>query len=60
MGYIGLSQAIFGYLWLSRDISGYLWLSLAIYDYLYQESSIMVQVETGESKLMLFETFWLF
>ena len=33
---------------------------LAISDYLYQLSSIRLQLEAGESKLLLFETFPLF
>ena len=44
------SLAIFCFLWLSLDVSGYL----------YQVSSkyhIRVQLEAGESKLLLFETF---
>ena len=60
LGYIGLSKAIFGYVWLYLAISCYLCLSLTISDHLYQVSSIMVQVEAGDSKLLLFETFLLF
>ena len=58
LGYLWLSKAISGYLWLSKAISGYLWVSLAISDYLYCVSTIRVQVEAGESKLLLFETFF--
>ena len=63
MGYIWNSLAIFGYLGLYWAISGYLWQSLAIFGYLslyiYQVTSIRVQVEAGEGKLLLFKTFFL-
>ena len=56
--YHWLSLAISGYLWLYLAISGYPWLSLAItgYHWLFV-LKIRVQVEAGESKLLLFETF---
>ena len=59
-GYIRLSKlswAISGYLRLSQAISVYLCLSLIISGCFYQVSSIRVQVEEGESKLLPFETF---
>ena len=46
-----LSLAISGYLGLSLTISGYLGIPLII---------IVVHVELGENKLLLFETFWFF
>ena len=57
--YLGLSLAISSYLWLSLAIPGYPWLSLVISDYFYQVSNIRVQVETGESKLLLFPNLFL-
>ena len=71
MEYIGICWAIFGCLWLSLAISNYLWLSLAISGYLWLYLAISgylglsraisgylrLQVEVGESKLLLFETF---
>ena len=59
-GYLRLSQAISGYLRLSQAILGYLRLSVAISGYFYQISSIRVQVEAGEGKILIFETFLLF
>ena len=61
--YLGLSRTISSYNELSQiclAISGYQWSSRAISGYLYQVSSIRVQVEAGESKILLFETFPLF
>ena len=48
------------YIWLCLTISGYVLLSLVsliISDHLYQVSSIVVKLEAGDSKLLLFETF---
>ena len=66
LGYFGLSWAILahheqsraksGNLWIYLAISGYLWLSITISAYLYDVSN-RVQVEAGESRLLLFETF---
>ena len=53
-----LSLAISGYLLLSLAIPGYLLLSLAISDYFYQVLNIRVQAEAGESKLLLFQNFF--
>ena len=67
MGYLGLSKTIsgficknLGYLWQYMAISAFFWLSLAIAGYLYRVSNIRVQVEAGDSKLLRFQTFWLF
>ena len=57
LGYLRLSRAILGYLGPSRVISGNLMLSQAISIYVYHVSCIRVQVEVGESKFLLFETF---
>ena len=62
-GFLGLSQAISGYLRVSQSIHGYLGLSRAISDYLrlsWTISGYFGLVEAGESKLLLFETFWFF
>ena len=58
-GSLELSPGILGYIGLYRAISGYIWLFLArlsYLGYLYQVSSIRVQFEAAESKLLLFET----
>ena len=60
-GYLCLSLAISGYLGLSLAISSYLKLSQAIIGYLrlsWDISSCLHQVEAGESKLMLFQNFF--
>ena len=58
LGYLEISQAISGYLRISRIILGYLKLYiLTIYGYLYQVQSSNVQLEAGESKLLLLENF---
>ena len=55
LAYLGLSHAKYGYMWwLSPAIFGYLELSLSITHYFYQVSCIRLQVEVGESKLLLF------
>ena len=59
MEYTGIYWAIFGYLGLSQAISGHLVLSQVISIYVYQVSSIRMQVEAGESKLLLFQNFFL-
>ena len=67
--YFGLSETIADYLGLSRTISDYMGLSGTIWDHLGLSGTIWhylglfqtrVQVEAGESKLLLFETFSLF
>ena len=60
LDHLWLSLSISVYLWLSLIISDYFWLSVTILGYLYKISSIRGQVEAGESKLLLFETFPLF
>ena len=60
--HLGLSLAPSSYHWLSQITSGcneLSRLSLAISGYLSQVSSIMVQIEAGDSKLLLLETFLL-
>ena len=62
--YLALSRAILGYLGLSWDIFVYLGLSWSILVYLGLSRAIyvnyQVQVEAGDCKSLLFETFWLF
>ena len=61
--YLVLSRTIWPYLTLSGTIWPYLTLSGTIWNYLglfRTISTIRVQVKTGESKLLLFETFSLF
>ena len=55
--YHGLSQTISDHLGLSGTIWDYLVLSGTIWNYLGL-SQTRVQVEAGESKLLLFETSW--
>ena len=58
-GNLWLYLAISGYLWLYLVISGYLWLTLAISGYIFEVSSIRGKVEAGESKLLLFQNFFI-
>ena len=51
-------MAIYGYIWLYQTKYGYIWLFLVNLGYLNHVSSIRVQRESGESILLLFETFW--
>ena len=54
--YLRLSLTISDYHKLSRTLLDYLGLSRTIWDYM-RPSRTRVHVETGESKLLLFETF---
>ena len=58
LGYLKLSWALSEYnelYRLSLAISGNCWLYMVISSYLYRVSSIRVQVEAGESNLLLFQ-----
>ena len=58
-GFLRLSQPFLAYLYL--HILGNICLSLAIFVYLYLSVAIYIKYNvSGESKLLLFETFWLF
>ena len=53
-GAIGAYPSIYGYFWL------FFMLYLAVFGYLRLYLAIRVQVEAGESRVLLFETFWFF